>query len=182
MTPNWVHMQPPVFVPIYDPAQGAIVLSQVHDPGVIPAARSIAAVGGHPVYVQNHHVPPGMFAAPGGPGSTPIYDHEYWPQPLPQPRLRPRVPRHKMQPRVSQPRVPQPRSSQPRVSQPRVSQTGVSRPRVSQPRSSQPRVSSRVPQGQLASSLFFLRESAFCVTLTSSASSSVAWAATELQA
>ena len=157
MTPNWVHMQPPVFVPIYDPAQGTIVLSQVHDPGVIPAARSIAAVGGHPVYVQNHHVPPGMFAAPGGPGSTPIYDHEYWPQPLPQPRLRPRVPRHKMQPRVSQPRVPQPRSSQPRVS-------------------------SRVPQGQLASSLFFLRESAFCVTLTSSASSSVAWAATELQA
>ncbi len=147
MTPNWVHMQPPVFVPMYDSAQGANILSQVHDPGVIPAARSIAAISGHPVYVQNHHVPPGMFAAPGGPASIPIYDHEYWPQPLPQPRLRPRVPRHRMPSRVSQPR-----SSQPRVSQPRVSQ-----PRVAVPRSSQPRAASSMPQGQLASSLFFLR-------------------------
>ena len=127
MTPNWVHMQPPVFVPFFDPAQGAIVLTQVHDPGVIPAARSIAAVSGHPVYVQNHCVPPGMFAAPGGPGSIPIYDHEYWPQPLPQPRLQPRVPLH---------RTP---------------------PTVAQPRSSQPRVTSSMPQGQLASGLFFLR-------------------------
>ncbi len=132
MTPNWVHMQPPVFVPMYDSAQGAIILTQVHDPGIIPAARSIAAISGHPVYVQNHHVPPGMFAAPGAPGSIPIYDHEYWSQPLPQPRLRPRVPRHRTLPRLSQ-------------------------PRVSLPRSSQPRVASSTPQGQLASSPFFLR-------------------------
>ncbi len=152
MTPNWVHMQPPVFVPMYDSAQGAIILSQVHDPGVIPAARSIAAISGHPVYVQNHHVPPGMFAAPGGPASTPIYDHEYWPQPLPQPRLRPRVSRHRTPPRVSQLRVPLPRSSQPRSSQPNIAQ-----PRVALPRSSQPRVASSTPPGQLASSLLFLR-------------------------
>lgn len=132
MTPNWVHMQPPVFVAIFDPAQNAIVLTQVHDPGVIPAARNIAAVSGHPVYEQKHCVPQGMFAAHGGPGSIPMYDHEYWPQPLPQPRLRPRVPRHRTPSRVSQ-------------------------PRVAPPRSSHHRVSCSMPQGKLASSLFPLR-------------------------
>ena len=71
MTPNWVHMQPPVFVPIFDPAQDAIVLTQVHDPGVIPAARNIAAVSGHQYTNRNTVYPRGCLHLMGAQEASP---------------------------------------------------------------------------------------------------------------